>query len=90
VNVELLKDLHLESGLALNTTKYSLEDVFKKMGSIGTSLYFEIFGHPDSNVVSAKSGKNAFTSVSKGFQRLWWKKRSLEGQINTDLKPSWA
>jgi hypothetical protein len=37
------------------------------MGIIGTSLYFEIFGHPDSNVVSAKSGKMHLPQLVKGF-----------------------
>jgi hypothetical protein len=41
VNVEAVeRPSHVESGLALNTTKYTLEDALRKWKSIGTSLYF--------------------------------------------------
>jgi iron complex outermembrane receptor protein len=90
VNVELLKDLHLESGLALNTTKYSLEDVFQENGNQSEQAYtFGNIWSPRLGMSYQLSpGKNVFASVSKGFSTpLVEETLTPEGQINTDLKP---
>jgi iron complex outermembrane receptor protein len=82
--------LHLETGLALNTTKYSLEDVFEN-NSGGLKVPFT-FGNVWSPRVGlsykVSSGKNLFTSVSKGFSvPSVGETLTPGGQINTDLKP---
>lgn len=90
VNLELLKNLHLESGLALNTTKYTLRDVLPENGNQAEQGY--TFG----KIWSPRLGlsyqlspeKNIFSSVSKGFSvPLVAETLTPEGQINTDLKP---
>lgn len=82
--------LHLETGLALNTTKYSLEDVFEN-NSGGQKMPFT-FGNVWSPRVGlsykVSKGKNIFTSVSKGFSvPSVAETLTPEGQINTNLKP---
>ncbi|WP_426094254.1 TonB-dependent receptor family protein [Flavobacterium sp. DSR2-3-3] len=82
--------LHLETGVAFNTTKYSLEDVFEN-NSGGQKMPFT-FGNVWSPRVGfsykVSKGKNIFTSVSKGFSvPSVAETLTPEGQINTDLKP---
>ena len=82
--------LHLETGLALNTTKYSLEDVFEN-NSDGQKMPFT-FGNVWSPRVGLSykvgKGKNIFASISKGFSiPSVAETLTPEGQINTDLKP---
>lgn len=82
--------LHLETGLALNTTKYSLEDVFEN-NSDGQKMPFT-FGNVWSPRVGlsykVSNGKNIFTSISNGFSvPSVAETLTPEGQINTDLKP---
>ncbi|RKS15710.1 iron complex outermembrane receptor protein [Flavobacterium sp. 120] len=82
--------LHMETGVALNTTKYSLEDVFEN-NSGGKKMPFT-FGNVWSPRVGfsykISNGKNIFTSVSKGFSvPSVAETLTPEGQINTDLKP---
>ncbi len=82
--------LHMETGVALNTTKYSLEDVFEN-NSGGQKMPFT-FGNVWSPRVGfsykISNGKNIFTSVSKGFSvPSVAETLTPEGQINTDLKP---
>jgi iron complex outermembrane receptor protein len=90
VNMELLKNLHLESGLALNTTKYSLEDIFQENGNQSEQGYtFGKIWSPRLGISYQLSpGKNVFASISKGFSTpLVAETLTPEGQINTDLKP---
>ena len=90
VNLELLKNLHLESGLALNTTKYTLEDVFKESGNQSEQGYtFGNIWSPRIGISYQLSpGKNIFGYISKGFSTpLVAETLTPEGQINTDLKP---
>ncbi|TDE55128.1 TonB-dependent receptor family protein [Flavobacterium sp. GT3P67] len=82
--------LHLETGVALNTTKYSVEDVFEN-NSGGQKMPFT-FGNVWSPRVGlsykVSNGKNIFASVSKGFSvPSVAETLTPEGQINTDLKP---
>lgn len=86
----LLDKLYLETGLTLNSTKYSLEDFFLTGSSNQNNTF--TFG----NVWSPRVGlsykvsneKNIFMSVSKGFSvPSVAETLTPEGQINTDLKP---
>lgn len=90
MEVWLSKKLHLETGMAVNTTKYSLEEVFQTSSDNQNSSY--TFG----NVWSPRIGfsykvgnaKNLFASISKGFSvPSVAETLTPEGQINTDLKP---
>ena len=82
--------LHLETGVAFNTTKYSLKDIFEN-NSEAQKMPFT-FGNVWSPRIGfsykVSKGKNIFTSVSKGFSvPSVAETLTPEGQINTDLKP---
>ncbi|MBA4316863.1 MAG: TonB-dependent receptor [Flavobacterium sp.] len=86
----LFKNLHLETGIALNTTKYSLEDVFQNNSDSQNNAY--TFGNVWSPRIGFSykvgNGKNIYTSISKGFSvPSVAETLTPEGQINTDLKP---
>ena len=90
MEVWLLKKLHLETGIALNTTKYSLDDVFQP------NSYTQNKGYTFGSIWSPRiglsytvgKGKNIYTSVSKGFSvPSVAETLTPDGQINTDLKP---
>jgi iron complex outermembrane receptor protein len=90
MEVWLSKNLHLETGIALNTTKYSLEDVFQTNSDSQNNSY--TFGNVWSPRIGFSykvgNGKNIYTSVSKGFSvPSVAETLTPEGQINTDLKP---
>ena len=82
--------LHLETGVAFNTTKYSLKDIFEN--NSGAQKMPFTFGNVWSPRIGfsykVSKGKNIFTSVSKGFSvPSVAETLTPEGQINTDLKP---
>lgn len=90
MEVWLSKKLHLETGIALNTTKYSLQDVFQTNSSNQNNTY--TFGNVWSPRIGFSykvgNGKNIFTSISKGFSvPSVAETLTQEGQINTYLKP---
>ena len=90
MEVWLLENLHLETGIALNTTTYSLEDVFKPNSITQNKTY--TFGGIWSPRIGLSykvgKGKNIYTSVSKGFSvPSVAETLTPEGQINTDLRP---
>lgn len=90
MEVWLSKNLHLETGIAANSTKYSLEDVFQTNSDIKNSDY--TFGNIWSPRIgfsySLGKGKNIYTSVSKGFSvPSVAETLSPNGKINTDLRP---
>jgi iron complex outermembrane receptor protein len=90
MEVWLLKNLHLETGIALNTTTYSLDDVFQPNSNTQNKRY--TFGSIWSPRIGLSykvgKGKNIYTSVSKGFSvPSVAETLTPEGQINTDLKP---
>lgn len=90
VEVWLLKNLHLETGIALNSTKYSLEDVFQTNSDNQNNAYsFGAIWSPRIGFsYTLGKGKNIYTSVSKGFSvPSVAETLTPEGQINTDLKP---
>jgi iron complex outermembrane receptor protein len=90
MEVWLLENLHLETGIALNTTRYSLEDVFIPNAASQNKTY--TFGGIWSPRIGLSykvgKGKNIYTSVSKGFSvPSVAETLTPEGKINTDLKP---
>ena len=89
MEVWLSKNLHLETGIALNTTKYSLEDVFTNSSSPNNSYTFGAIWSPRIGFsYKVGNGKNIYTSISKGFSvPSVAETLTPEGQINTDLKP---
>jgi len=89
LNVLLSERLHLESGLALNQSKYDLQDIFQNNGSQKQRYTFGNVCSPRLGFsYQISEGKNLFTSLSKGFSvPSVAETLSPEGQINTDLKP---
>jgi iron complex outermembrane receptor protein len=90
MEVWLSKNLHLETGIALNSTNYSLEDVFQTNSDSQNKDY--TFGNIWSPRIGFSyklaKGKNIYTSVSKGFSvPSVAETLTPEGQINTNLKP---
>ncbi len=89
MEVWLLKSLSLETGIAFNSTKYALEDVFKTNLNHQSSDYtFGTIWSPRIGIsYKVGKGKNIYTSVSKGFSvPSVAETLTSEGQINTDLK----
>jgi iron complex outermembrane receptor protein len=89
MEVWLLKNLHLETGIALNTTKYSLEDVFQNPESQNNAYTFGDVWSPRIGLsYKVGNGKNIYASVSRGFSvPSVAETLTPEGQINTELKP---
>ena len=90
MEVWLLKNLHLETGIALNATQYSLEDVFLTNSKNQNNDY--TFGAVWSPRIGFSyklgKGKNIYTAISKGFSvPSVAETLTPEGQINTNLKP---
>lgn len=85
----LSKNLHLETGIALNTTKYSLKDVFVNSGNPENAYTFGNVWSPRIGFsYKVGNGKNIYASISKGFSvPSVAETLTPEGQINTDLKP---
>jgi iron complex outermembrane recepter protein len=89
LNCSLYEGLHLETGLAFNTTQYSLEDLFLQENRNPKQSY--TFG----NVWSPRIGlsyeilplKNIYASVSNGFSvPTVAESLTPEGKINSNLK----
>ncbi|MFV8341979.1 TonB-dependent receptor family protein [Flavobacterium sp. XS2P39] len=90
VELQFLKTLFLESGLALNTTKYSLEDVFKNntVNQATAGTFGKVWSPRLGLSYKVAEGKNIYTSISKGFSvPSVAETLTPEGQINTNLKP---
>ena len=90
MDVWLSKNLYLETGIALNSTNYSLEDVFQTNSVSQNNDY--TFGAVWSPRIGFSyklgKGKNIYTSVSKGFSvPSVAETLTPKGEINTDLKP---
>jgi iron complex outermembrane receptor protein len=86
----LLENLHLETGIALNTTTYSLDTI-----SLTTAIN-QNSNHDFGSIWSPRIGlsykvgnsKNIYTSVSKGFSvPTVAESLTPDGQINTNLQP---
>jgi len=90
LEVWLSKKLHLETGIALNTTQYSLNDVFltNTDNQNNTYSFGSIWSPRIGFSYKVGTNKNIYTSVSKGFSvPSVAETLTPEGQINTDLKP---
>ena len=90
VELELLKNLYLESGLALNTTNYSLTTILQPdMANSESSDTFGTVWSPRLGLsYKVAKGKNIYGSVSKGFSTpSIAESLTPEGTINTNLKP---
>ena len=90
MEIWLTGKLHLETGIAFNKTKYSLEDVFQKdRTNQETPFTFGSIWSPRIGLsYKVSNGKNIFTSVIKGFSvPAVAETLTPEGQINTTLKP---
>jgi iron complex outermembrane receptor protein len=89
MNLQLLKKLYLESGLAYNTTNYEQSDVFIENKTDKKAYTFGSIWSPRLGLsYKLSKGKNIFASISKGFSTPTVAETlTPEGQINTDLKP---
>lgn len=90
VNLQLSKELYLESGLALNTTKYSLEDVFQHntVNQEPPYTFGKVWSPRLGLSYKIAEGATIYSSISKGFSvPPVAETLTPEGQINTNLKP---
>jgi iron complex outermembrane receptor protein len=90
MELQLLQNLYLESGLALNKTYYSLKDVFQNNAIPQKSAYtFGAVWSPRLGLsYKIADGKNIYTSISNGFSvPSVAESMTPEGEINTNLKP---
>jgi iron complex outermembrane receptor protein len=82
------KNLHLESGIALNATTYSLKDVFTSNTKTQNYTFGTIASPRIGLSYTIGHGKNIYTSISKGFSvPTVAETLTPSGLINTDLKP---
>lgn len=89
MDMQLLKKLHLESGIAVNSTQYEQSDTFETEEPAKNSYSFGAIWSPRMGLsYQIDSKKNIYTSVSKGFS-IPSVAESLtpNGMINTDLQP---
>ncbi|RTY96065.1 TonB-dependent receptor [Flavobacterium sp. GT3R68] len=87
MEIWLLSSLHLETGIAFNTTKYTLNDVFENTPE-NPFTFGEVWSPRLGLSYKVSPGKNLFASVSKGFSvPSVAETLTPEGQINTNLKP---
>lgn len=86
----LSQKLHIETGLALNTTSYTLANVFAGTQANKEPYTFGSVWSPRLGLsYKLDNGKNLYASVSKGFSvPTVAESLTPEGQINTNLKPS--
>ena len=89
MELQLLQNLYLESGLAFNRTNYSLQDVFQNNTLPQKSSY--TFGTVWSPRIGLSykiaEGKNIYTSISNGFSvPSVAESMTAGGEINTNLK----
>ena len=89
MEIWLAKNLHLETGIAWNTTQYSLKDVFTNSNAQNNDFTFGAIWSPRIGFsYKVENGKNIYTSISKGFSvPSVAETLTPGGQINTDLKP---
>ena len=89
MDMQLLKKLYLESGIAMNTTHYEQSDTFETVEPTKNSYSFGAIWSPRIGLsYQIGSKKNIYTSVSKGFS-IPSVAESLtpSGLINTNLQP---
>lgn len=90
LNLELSEKLNLETGFNINTTSYSLKDLFvqDEIDQSGDYRFKTVFSPRIGLSYEIEKGKNIYTSISHGFSTPTVEETlTPEGQINTDLKP---
>jgi iron complex outermembrane receptor protein len=90
INLDLTEKWNLEAGFNLNTTNYSLTDLYTRDETDQTGDYsFEtVFSPRIGTSYELATGKNIYASVSQGFSTPTVAETlTPEGQINTNLKP---
>jgi iron complex outermembrane recepter protein len=90
MDTHLTQKLMLEKGISLNTTLYSLSDVFNAGNSTqdGTYTFDDVWSPRVGVSYRIRQGKNIYASVSKGFSiPSVAETLTPEGEINTNLKP---
>jgi len=88
LEVELLPQLHLESGLAFNSTQYALEDVLQQNKSKESYTFGSVYSPRIGLSYALAKGKNIYSSISKGFSvPAVAETLTPAGAINTSLKP---
>ena len=84
----LTNKLHLETGIALNSTYYSLKDVFQQNTERQNYTFGSIWSPRIGLSYKVSNGKNIYASISKGFSvPAVAETLTPEGEINTELKP---
>ena len=90
INLDLTEKWSIEVGANLNTTKYSLTDLFidDQINQTGNYSFETIFSPRIGSSYELSSGKNIYASISQGFSTPTVDETlTPDGQINTDLKP---
>lgn len=90
ININLTEKWNLEAGFNLNTTKYSLTDLYSRdeTDQTGDYSFNTVFSPRIGSSYELAPGKNVYASVSQGFSTPTVAETlTPEGQINTDLKP---
>ncbi|MBK5191822.1 MAG: TonB-dependent receptor, partial [Flavobacteriaceae bacterium] len=90
LNLDLSEKLKIETGFNLNTTRYSLTDLFvqDETDQSGDYRFQTIFSPRMGITYEVANGKNLYTSISHGFSTPTVAETlTPEGQINTNLKP---
>lgn len=90
MDVQLSQNLQLETGIALNSTHYSLKDTFTNNNSNDEIpfTFGEIVSPRLGLSYKIANGKNIYSSISNGFSvPVVAETLTPNGTINTDLKP---
>ncbi|MFY8188062.1 MAG: TonB-dependent receptor [Flavobacterium sp.] len=87
--MQLTSQLHLESGLSINRTQFSQNELFEPENLTANSYQFPIIASPRIALsYQISKGKNIYTSVSKGFSTPSLAETlTPDGQLNTAILP---
>ncbi|WP_432670771.1 TonB-dependent receptor [Flavobacterium sp. SM2513] len=90
IHLHFTKKWNFEVGFNVNTTRYSLTDLFDgdEVNQTGNYRFETVFSPRIGTSYQIATGKNVYVSVSQGFSTPTVAETlTPEGQINTDLKP---
>ncbi len=89
LEMQLTSQLHLESGLSINRTQFSQNELFEPENLTANSYQFPIIASPRiAFSYQISKGKNIYTSVSKGFSTPSLAETlTPDGQLNTAILP---
>lgn len=90
VNFDFSEKWNLEAGFNVNTTRYSLTDLFTSdaVNQSGTYRFDTVFSPRIGSSYEVGKGKNFYAAVSQGFSTPTVAETlTPEGQINTNLQP---